>query len=74
MIENIWRLHQRQGRSLSRAAVRQHFVRRKDRHANILAPVEAQCAWLRRIGFVDVDCYLKLHELAVFGGRRSRTV
>jgi SAM-dependent methyltransferase len=74
MTENIWRLHQQPGQSLSRAAVRRRFVRRKDRHANILAPVEAQCAWLRRIGFADVDCYLKLHELAVFGGRRSRTV
>jgi len=72
MIENIWRLHQRQGGSFSRAAVRRQFVGRKDRHANILAPVEEQCAWLRRIGFTDVDCYLKLHELAVFGGRRSR--
>ncbi len=72
MIDNIWRLHQRQGRSISRAAVRRQFVRRKDRQANVLAPVEAQCTWLRRIGFTDVDCYLKLHELAVFGGRRPR--
>ena len=72
MVENIWRLHQRQGRSISRAAVRRHFVRRKDQHANILTPVEVQCAWLRRIGFADVDCYLKVHELAVFGGRCSR--
>ena len=73
MIENIWRMHQQQGRSLSRATVRRCFVRRKDRHANILAPVEAQCAWLRRIGFADVDCYLKVHELAVFGGRRPHS-
>ena len=73
MIDNIWRLHQRKGHRLSRAAVRRHFVRRKDRYANILAPVEAQCAWLRQIGFADVDCYLKVHELAVFGGRRSRS-
>ncbi|HUI08641.1 MAG TPA: class I SAM-dependent methyltransferase [Verrucomicrobiae bacterium] len=71
MIENIWQMHQRQGRSISRATVRRHFVRRKDRYANILAPVEKQCAWLRRIGFADVDCYLKVHELALFGGRRS---
>ena len=72
MIENIWRLHQRQGRSISRAAVCRRFVRRRDRHANILAPVETQCAWLRQVGFINVDCYLKIHELAVFGGRRSR--
>jgi len=71
MIENIWQMHQRQGRSISRTSVERHFVRREDQRANILAPVEAQCAWLRRIGFADVDCYLKVHELAVFGGRRA---
>ena len=38
--------------------------------ANILAPVEVQCQWLREIGFTDVDCYLKMFEVAVFGGRR----
>jgi hypothetical protein len=25
---------------------------------------------LRDIGFVDVDCYFKVFELAVFGGRK----
>ena len=39
---------------------------------NILAPVELQCEWLRRIGFEDVDCYFKIFELAVFGGRRPQ--
>ena len=41
-----------------------------DRHDNILAPVEEQCRWLRRIGFTDVDCFFKAFELAIFGGRR----
>jgi hypothetical protein len=27
-------------------------------------------AWLREIGYVDVDCYFKSFEFAVFGGRR----
>ncbi|HMQ52517.1 MAG TPA: class I SAM-dependent methyltransferase, partial [Anaerolineae bacterium] len=31
---------------------------------------ETQCAWLRQLGFADVDCYFKIFELAVFGGRR----
>lgn len=42
----------------------------EDREANILAPVEDQCAWLRDIGFIDVDCSFKVLELAVFGGRK----
>jgi tRNA (cmo5U34)-methyltransferase len=36
--------------------------------SNQLARVEAQCEWLRQIGFGDVDCYWKWLELAVFGG------
>ena len=43
---------------------------RPDQQANILASVETQCQWLREIGFQDVDCYFKVFERAVFGGRR----
>jgi tRNA (cmo5U34)-methyltransferase len=43
---------------------------RPDKVANILAPVETQLQWMREIGYRDVDCYLKVFELAVFGGRR----
>lgn len=46
------------------------YFYRPDKAANILAPVEVQCEWLRRIGYRDVDCYLKIFELAVFGGRK----
>ncbi len=35
-----------------------------------LVPLEVQCDWLREIGFESVDCYLKVLELAVFGGQR----
>lgn len=30
--------------------------------------METQCGWLREIGFIHVDCYLKHFELAVFAG------
>ena len=43
---------------------------RPDKAANILAPVDEQCRWLREIGYEDVDCYLRILELAVFGGRK----
>jgi hypothetical protein len=32
--------------------------------------VDRQCQWLEAIGFVDVDCFFKLFELASFGGRK----
>jgi SAM-dependent methyltransferase len=63
--------HQRStGHDVTREQVAEQYVHRPDKQENVLAPVEEQCAWLRRLGFEDVDCYFKLFELAVFGGRR----
>ena len=50
-------------------AIRTRYHTRPDKADNILAPVEQQCAWLREIGFQDVDVYWKWFELALFGGR-----
>ena len=36
-----------------------------------LAPLEVQCDWLREIGYENVECFLKVQELAVFGGQRG---
>lgn len=55
---------------VSRDEVARAYYYRDDKQANILAPVEDQCEWLRAIGFSDMDCYFKLFELAVFGGRK----
>jgi SAM-dependent methyltransferase len=50
----------------------QEYKNRPDKAANILAPVEVQCDWLREIGYEEVDCYFRIYELAVFGGRKSK--
>lgn len=39
--------------------------------ADVCAPVDQQCAWLRAAGFVDVDCFFKAWRFAVFGGWRA---
>lgn len=70
-IDNISALLIREGRAADREQIRREFVDRVDKQANLLAPVERQCDWLREIGFQEVDCFLKFHELAVFGGQRA---
>ena len=55
----------------TRQEVETVFYNRADKKENILAPVDVQCAWLRQIGFEDVDCFFKLFELALFGGRKA---
>lgn len=49
---------------------REYYNTRSEQDANILAPLEVQCDWLREIGFENVECYLKVQELAVFGGQK----
>jgi SAM-dependent methyltransferase len=70
MIDSLWDYHQRQGAALTREDVARQFVQRDDWSANILAPLDDQCQWLREIGYVDVDCFFKAFELAIFGGRK----
>jgi tRNA (cmo5U34)-methyltransferase len=70
MIDSLFAFQAHQGSGKSRAQVADEFVHRPDKAANILAPVEVQCEWLRSAGYEDVDCYFKVFELAVFGGRR----
>jgi ubiquinone/menaquinone biosynthesis C-methylase UbiE len=69
-IDSLYAHHQRLGGGKTREQVAEEYYYRPDKAANILAPVEAQCDWLREIGFADVDCYFKVFELAVFGGRK----
>ncbi|UBF27365.1 class I SAM-dependent methyltransferase [Kovacikia minuta CCNUW1] len=68
LVDSLYTWHQEQGGTSSREEVARRFVYREDKQANILAPVEVQCEWLRAIGFQQVDCYFKWFELAVFGG------
>lgn len=74
MIDWLYAFNMRRGSGKTRDQVAAEHVHRPDKVANILAPVELQCAWLREIGYEEVDCYFKVFELAVFGGRRPKPV
>ncbi len=68
--DSVHAFHNAKGSTKTREEVARELVHRPDQQANLLAPVEVQCEWLRECGFQDVDCYFKVFERAVFGGRR----
>ena len=70
MAEHLFERRRERGEQVTLAEVKRDLLERPDRAANILALVEDQCAWLRELGFRDVDCYWKYFELAIFGGVR----
>lgn len=72
-IDALVAYHQEIGSGKTRQQIDREYYNRPDKIANLLAPVERQCSWLRQIGFVHVDCYLKLFELALFGGIKTQT-
>jgi ubiquinone/menaquinone biosynthesis C-methylase UbiE len=59
------------GSGKSREETDAEYRTRPDKKENILAPLDEQCRWLREIGFHDVDCYFRVLELALFGGRKT---
>lgn len=54
----------------SRAEVAREYYASTGGHTASPAPLEVQCDWLRELGFENVDCYLKVQELALFGGQK----
>ena len=65
-------IEQREGGSRTFEELAEEYKNRPDKAANILASTELQCDWLREIGYEEVDCYFRIYELAVFGGRKPK--
>jgi SAM-dependent methyltransferase len=70
MTGHLYRQRLARGEAVTLESVREQYLTRPDQEANRLAPVEQQLAWLREIGFEQVDCFWKWFELAIFGGRK----
>jgi SAM-dependent methyltransferase len=65
-IDSLHSYHAPRGKTREQVAA--DFYHRPDKDANLLTSVEEQIEWLREIGFVYADCFLKVFELALFGG------
>jgi len=59
------------GEKKTRTQVAREFYRRAHSDSIPHAPLEVQCDWLREAGFDSVECFLKVAELAVFGGQKN---
>lgn len=70
-VDHLYRFHHTRDPQKTREEVAEAYYNRPDKSENILASVETQCRWLRQIGFSDVDCFFKVFELAIFGGRKT---
>jgi len=70
IIDGRYAIEVQNGESKTRQEIADIYLNRPDREANLLAPIETQCDWLREIGFEQVDCYFRIYELAVIAGRR----
>ncbi len=70
MIEAIFGEQIRAAEGKSRAEVAREYYEQAERDAGGFAPLEVQCDWLRETGYEGVECYLKVSELAVFGGQK----
>jgi ubiquinone/menaquinone biosynthesis C-methylase UbiE len=67
-IDALYEYHLSLDQNTKRKTIAKEYYNNPCKKANILTPVEKQCLWLRETGFKEVDCYLKIFELALFGG------
>ncbi|MHA1775982.1 MAG: class I SAM-dependent methyltransferase [Promethearchaeia archaeon] len=69
-IDSIYSFHRQQDPQISREEVAKKYYFKPLKQSNILAPVDLQVQWLKELGFVDVDLFFKIYEIAIFGGRK----
>lgn len=72
LVEGYYAIEQRNGGARTREEMADVYLNRPDKDANKLLSVDVQCAWLRELGYEEVDCYFRIYELAVFAGRRPK--
>jgi len=71
-IDSLYKYHRAIHSSKTRNEIAKHHYNNPLKEANILTPLEIQCSWLKKIGFKQVDSYLKIFELVLFGGIKPK--
>ena len=69
-VDSLFSYQKKSGKPITRKEVADKYYNREDKVLNKLTMVDIQTKWLVDIGFVNVDCFFKLFELALFGGQK----
>jgi ubiquinone/menaquinone biosynthesis C-methylase UbiE len=69
-IDHLYSYQRKTNSGVKRDVIAEKHYNRSDKVENILTSLELQCEWLRQIGYEDVDCFFKIFELTLFGGRK----
>jgi tRNA (cmo5U34)-methyltransferase len=64
--QDVWRIHLEAG-DIPRSELEQIYQRMG---YDLTSSLETQLCWLRAVGFMDVECYFKYNNFAVYAGRR----
>lgn len=70
-IDKLFLYQRKNNLDISREMIAKKYLSSHNKEEIVLTSLEVQCEWLREIGYQNVDCYLKMFELALFGGRKS---
>ncbi len=68
VVDLLHKKAEEEGKKQSKVDLMSEYLNRPDQIENILLPVTTQCEWLKEIGFMDVDCYFKCFESAIYAG------
>jgi len=71
-VDSLYKYHRAYNPKQRRSSIAKDYYGSPGSEADLLAPLDKQCSWLQAIGFIEVDCYLKIFSLAMFGGIKPR--
>ena len=71
-VDSLYKYHRTNNPKQRRSSIAKDYYGSPGSEADLLTPLDKQCSWLQEIGFIEVDCYLKVFSLAMFGGIKPK--